>query len=376
VRVWGLAGIVATSSVVAHAEPRLEASGFLGLASFSEDTELGNSWAPDQVPSTSLVLGARLGWIGWSLAPRVQLGIEAELSLAPAFTGEARGERMSYFAPVFGWTAHALVRFDRFHLVAGGGGETVASSSPFMAKETDPVVYWGPGVSVRVSDRVALRFDLRHGVMPDRGDGVTSTIALQGGVTATFGVPQRRRIVTPIVERDSPALPAQDPDRDGVLADRCADQPEDRDGFADDDGCPDPDNDGDGVADADDKCPLDVETKNHVADADGCPDVIPQELVEALANLKSIRFEPKRARLTPAARAALQKVLVHLLEHRGLKIAIAWHPAGRGGESLAKRRAEAVKWFFLDGGVTADRLLVAPGAIAKHPIQAMLVSGP
>ncbi|MFT7582176.1 MAG: outer membrane protein OmpA-like peptidoglycan-associated protein [Myxococcota bacterium] len=65
-----------------------------------------------------------------------------------------------------------------------------------------------------------------------------------------------------------------DQDGDGILdeADKCPLQPEDFDKFQDADGCPDPDNDGDGVADVDDKCPNDAEDKDGFEDTDGCPD--------------------------------------------------------------------------------------------------------
>ena len=71
-----------------------------------------------------------------------------------------------------------------------------------------------------------------------------------------------------------PAYAAQDRDGDGITddVDRCPDEPEDRDGFQDADGCPDPDNDADGIADAMDKCPNEPEDKDGFQDADGCPD--------------------------------------------------------------------------------------------------------
>jgi hypothetical protein len=48
-----------------------------------------------------------------------------------------------------------------------------------------------------------------------------------------------------------------DRDGDGVRddMDKCPDDPEDFDGFEDEDGCPDPDNDRDGILDVQDKCP-------------------------------------------------------------------------------------------------------------------------
>ena len=67
-----------------------------------------------------------------------------------------------------------------------------------------------------------------------------------------------------------------DRDGDGIKddVDKCPDDPEDRDGFQDEDGCPDPDNDQDGILDKDDACPNDPETKSGIADEDGCPDGI------------------------------------------------------------------------------------------------------
>jgi outer membrane protein OmpA-like peptidoglycan-associated protein len=79
----------------------------------------------------------------------------------------------------------------------------------------------------------------------------------------------------------------QDGDRDGDgipdSVDKCPDQPEDKDGFQDEDGCPDPDNDQDGVPDVADRCP---NTPGPISNQ-GCPvvtardrdgDGIPDEL--------------------------------------------------------------------------------------------------
>jgi len=65
-----------------------------------------------------------------------------------------------------------------------------------------------------------------------------------------------------------------DRDGDGIKddVDQCPDDPEDFDGFQDEDGCPDPDNDRDGIPDVDDKCPNIPENKNGIQDEDGCPE--------------------------------------------------------------------------------------------------------
>jgi OmpA-OmpF porin, OOP family len=66
-----------------------------------------------------------------------------------------------------------------------------------------------------------------------------------------------------------------DRDGDGIYdaEDRCPDEPEDFDGYKDTDGCPDPDNDGDGIPDAQDKCPNDPEDFDQFQDEDGCPEL-------------------------------------------------------------------------------------------------------
>ncbi|HVU00938.1 MAG TPA: OmpA family protein, partial [Polyangiaceae bacterium] len=63
-----------------------------------------------------------------------------------------------------------------------------------------------------------------------------------------------------------------DRDRDGIIDrdDQCPDVPEDKDGFEDQDGCPDLDNDGDGIQDPQDHCPVEKEDKDGFEDEDGC----------------------------------------------------------------------------------------------------------
>jgi outer membrane protein OmpA-like peptidoglycan-associated protein len=82
-----------------------------------------------------------------------------------------------------------------------------------------------------------------------------------------------------------------DVDNDGIpdAQDKCKQQAEDKDGYQDTDGCPDPDNDGDGVCDDNsviqedldahakvckgtDKCPKELEDRDGHEDEDGCPD--------------------------------------------------------------------------------------------------------
>lgn len=380
--VFATVGSVASVIATAHAEPRPSsswaASGFAGIDWFGERTELGNSWAPEQVPGTAPLVGGRVSWLAVPrLATDLQLAIEGELAIAPAFTGETmsttgNGGRRSYFAPVFAWRAHALLRLSRWrafepHLVLGGGGETVASTSPFMSKETDPIAYWGPGVSVPVLPDWHLRVDLRHGLMPARDGGVQSTVEVAFGLQTTFGLPataRPRRAAAPPPEPPAAIDPPEpDPDGDGILgdADQCPDQAEDFDGWEDADGCPEPDNDHDGIADPRDTCPGEPETRNGFEDDDGCPDQLPAALGT------TIKFEPGRARVTAAAGAALRPVLAMLQNHPALRLVIVGHHDLPENADLAKRRADAVKWHLVDQGIAEDRITAGTGLDAKAP---------
>jgi OmpA-OmpF porin, OOP family len=72
---------------------------------------------------------------------------------------------------------------------------------------------------------------------------------------------------------DEDGCPDGDNDDDGVpdKADKCPFVKEDEDGFQDEDGCPDPDNDGDGILDKDDACPNEAGPPNADKKKNGCP---------------------------------------------------------------------------------------------------------
>ncbi|MEC9466283.1 MAG: OmpA family protein, partial [Myxococcota bacterium] len=73
---------------------------------------------------------------------------------------------------------------------------------------------------------------------------------------------------------DEDGCPEYDNDLDGVNddVDQCPDLAEDLDGFEDQDGCHDPDNDQDGLQDEKDQCPGQPEDWDNFEDDDGCPE--------------------------------------------------------------------------------------------------------
>ncbi|TMQ08272.1 MAG: OmpA family protein, partial [Deltaproteobacteria bacterium] len=134
-----------------------------------------------------------------------------------------------------------------------------------MAKDTDALLYLGGGIKYRVDSGWGLRADARILFPPSSKDnGFTEDFEALLSIYKEFG-------------RAAPPKPVpvdDDPDKDGIrgAADKCPNEPEDKDGFQDEDGCPDPDNDKDGIPDSADKCPNEPEDKDGFQDEDGCPD--------------------------------------------------------------------------------------------------------
>src|SRR4051794_27887488 len=309
-------GVLAAPAVVlsfvgpAHADPRLELSGFFGVDYFGHKVGLGDALAPEQIPQTSPVFGGRATYVLLpDLFRRIDLAGEGELTFTPAWTGYGfDGPRMSYFAPVFGYRADILARMHlplvTPHLMVGGGFETVTSGSPFMATDTDPVFSFGVGASIAIATGWVMRFDGREGIQPARDGGTAHTFQLLVGIGEMTRHKQAHKhfgedlkimrgplVSEPAVEADTDGdgipdkldacpheretmngiddddgCPETDPDGDGIIgsADKCPTQAEDLDHFQDEDGCPDLDNDGDGIPDTKDACPNDAETKNGI----------------------------------------------------------------------------------------------------------------
>ena len=105
------------------------------------------------------------------------------------------------------------------------------------------------------------------------GDSPETTGETGGAKTNAVATPPSDSHISGPV-RSPPAANGHDLDGDGIADanDKCPDMPEDRDAFEDADGCPDPDNDKDGIMDMNDQCPNAPETMNGKKDDDGCPD--------------------------------------------------------------------------------------------------------
>ena len=164
--------------------------------------------------------------------------------------------------------------------------------------------------------------------------------------------------------QDADGCPDPDNDQDGIpdVDDLCPNDPEDKDGFEDQDGCPDPDNDHDRILDKDDKCPNEPETYNGYQDADGCPDkgkvIIHKGKLEIL---DKIYFETAKAVIKPISFPILDAVAGTMKGNpQILLIEVQGHADERGGDdhnmSLTEDRAAAVKQYLVDHGIDPGRL--------------------
>lgn len=360
VRASSLFVIVAPSIAAAEGptEGRLDASFALGGHYFAEQGALGAGARPDDPgPDNSGLLGARVGF-----AATRRLAAEAELVVMPT-----QDDVLGTDATVYATRAHA--RFDlltgrvRPFVVAGLGAHILRSSSPQLVNDTQAELHWGGGVRFAINPRFDLRFDVRHFIVADRTpDGITNDLEVTAGLGVKFGGKPAPKAVVRVAQ--APAI--GDADQDGILdnLDRCPNKAEDKDGFEDEDGCPDLDNDHDGVADTADKCPLEAETINGFRDSDGCPD-------DMISEIAGIGFEAHSARIDPTSSGALEKAYQLLIENPKLRVEISGHTSSEGeadkNQELSRWRAMAVKHWLMKKGISDDRI-EAIGVGAAKPI--------
>jgi OmpA-OmpF porin, OOP family len=381
--------------------------GLLGGAHFFTDEHgLGRNEADttEISPDHNVMFGGRLGfhfnrWVS----------LEAEGVMSPTRT---RNEATDLY--VFGYRANLLVHlasnpaFRPFVLAGYGGMTSVSNDESVVPNDTDGMFHAGLGFKVGLGERVGLRLEGRilapgsfaADILPvgsETGFGGPDFEAL-ASLYVNFGVvPQSQYVVKREVMMVPPAPVAPpDPDGDGIAsrADKCPDIAEDKDGFEDEDGCPEADNDKDGIPDQADKCPLkpedkngiddddgcpeedtdgdgllgsrdkcpdQPETKNSYKDDDGCPDEIPVEVKKFTGVIEGINFKTNSATILPGSFALLDRAVKVLKDYPEVHLEISGHTDSRGKEDynrdLSQRRADSVKNYFISQGIATERLI-------------------
>lgn len=186
------------------------------------------------------------------------------------------------------------------------------------------------------------------------------------GVVPGYGVPILRAFVG---LRYTPTF--NDPDHDGFSGsdDMCPDQPETRNGFEDNDGCPDeePDDDHDGVPNSQDQCPNEKETINGIQDDDGCPDGGPAMVIRQggeIRILENVRFHSGSTVIEPQSYSVLNQVALTLKANPDIKrLRVEGHTDAQGSKEvnrqLSRARAQAVREYLIGRGIRPARLTVA-----------------
>jgi outer membrane protein OmpA-like peptidoglycan-associated protein len=162
--------------------------------------------------------------------------------------------------------------------------------------------------------------------------------------------------------------PDPDPDKDGVPlpCDMCPDDVGVKPG-----GCPILDADADGIIDQVDECPKDPETKNGFEDENGCPDEIPKEVSKFTGSIPGITFVQGSPKIEKKSDTTLTACADVLAKYPSIKLEITGHTSNEGSKTfnqkLSEDRAGAVRDWLIDHGVEGERL-AARGVGSDSPV--------
>ncbi|PRP92184.1 Outer membrane porin F precursor [Enhygromyxa salina] len=294
-------------------------------------------------------LGLRLGFY-----PLRHFGVEVEGGVMPASLRDESGKPL-----IWAGRGHLVGQIGLWRLtpfiVAGAGAMGVASPRSAVGSEADIGVHFGGGLKFFINYWLMLRLDVRDN-LTNRigvGEGVTHSPEILLGLSVTLN----RKSEKPLRDRDGDGIP----DRD----DQCPREP----GPAPS-GCP-PDADQDEIPDDEDKCPTEPETKNGFDDDDGCPDIVPSEFADLAGILEGINFDSDKDKIKKESKPILDRAVEVLQQYPQVRIEISGHTDSNGGYEhnvdLSQRRAEAVKQYLIDNDIDGGRIETR-GAGPNEPI--------
>ena len=198
-----------------------------------------------------------------------------------------------------------------------------------------------------IDARVTTSWDLYVGASAGVTDGIGDPrFRIIGGVRFRHGVPERQGFE----DQDGDGVPDKD--------DGCPNEAEDKDGFQDEDGCPEPDNDRDGIPDEDDECPeLTGDREHH-----GCPAHTYVKIENGTIFIfGKVQFRSGSAVIDRNSEPLLDQIAEGLNANSQVKrVQIEGHTDNVGdpriNQKLSEARADAVKQALERRHVDGDRL--------------------
>lgn len=325
---------------------------------------------------------------GLSLGYTITENLGVELSAAGIVNNELKGTDSNVDAYLL--RADALYQITSLDeklvpFVSLGAG-TFNYDAPGADPEDEFLAEYGGGAKYFLTDDLSLRADVRHIIVVMKShdfykiDDHFNNLIYSVGLSYSFG---GKAEAAPVVEAPVAKGPSDD-DKDGVTndLDQCPDTPA---GVAvGPNGCP-ADSDGDGVADYLDKCP--GTPAGASVDADGCPTDSDKDGVfdylDQCANtpfgakvddrgcwtLENVGFKVNKADLTPEVKIKMKNVLDVLKKNPELKVSVEGHTDSTGSvtlnQKLSEKRAQAIKKYIIDSGISADRVVSAGFGLSK-----------
>jgi outer membrane protein OmpA-like peptidoglycan-associated protein len=294
-------------------------------------------------------VGVRAGFY-----PLRHFGVEVEGGVMPASLRDGSGNPI-----IWAGRGHLVGQIGLWRLtpfiVAGAGAMGVASPRSAVGSETDVAIHFGGGLKFFINYWLMLRLDIRDNLTNRAGvgEGVTHSPEILLGLSVTLNRTKEK----PLRDRDGDGIP----DRD----DQCPREP----GPAPT-GCP-ADVDEDDIPDEEDKCPAEPESRNGFEDDDGCPDLVPAEFADLAGILEGILFDTDKDVIKSESKPILDAAVEVLQKYPQVRVEISGHTDSAGAYEhnvdLSQRRAESVKTYLTNAGVDASRIETR-GAGPNEPI--------
>lgn len=347
-KVIGLAAAGLFGSVAAHAADVPDT--YFAIDAFAVQHE-------ERIPERDLGYGGRLT-LGGIVSPGGfgPTGVEFGFLINP-IEGDVEGDQHAFMLDLVQYFALGGLTPYVFGGVGGMNEEIGPVDAMYPAIEAGVGVLFDVGGSTKVRAGLSAMSVRNDELLADQ-DSFTDyrfNVGLLwglGSAPAPVAKPQAVRVV--------------DADGDGLAdaADRCPSQ-----AASTADGCPAPvartDSDADGVYDDEDRCAGTLAGLK--VDARGC--AVQSE--EQSVVLKGVTFLPGSTTLTNEAKAVLDPAAAALMGQQDLKVEIGGHTDAQGSDAanqkLSQRRADSVRQYLIGKGVAADRL-TAKGYGEAQPV--------